>query len=848
MSTPAAANPTAPISITAATSIAVAPDRFTLTFAEADPADVDRLGGKGSGLARMAQQGLRVPPGYIIGTPACRDYLNSRRLPEGLTREILARLAALERATGKVFGGGPVPLLLSVRSGAPISMPGMMDTILNLGLNRAAAVALGTATGDSRFVADVVARFHAMYAETVLGSIDAGQGVAPGAAVAAVSVDDDPGDVYDRVWAAGEQALADETGDSVPADPREQLLGAVEAVFRSWNTRRARTYRDFHGIAHDLGTAVVVQSMVFGNLSDDSGSGVVFTRNPVTGEPGLFGEYLAHSQGEDVVAGIRTPDPVVRALAPDLLEELYRTCADLERAQGDVLDIEFTVERSQLYLLQVRSAKRTAEAAVRIAADLVAEGTASASAALRGVSAGQVRQVQRPGFDPQEVAAARTGGRLLTTGIGACPGQVSGALVLDPDRAKSLADAGRAVVLARSVTSPADLHGMIAARGIVTATGGSTSHAAVVARALGTCCVVGAGELLIDANARTLRVGDRTLAEGDPVSLDGATGELFAGAFATATPAAASDGLGRLLSIAAAQSRCEVLSRVTLPPDVALAREAGCAGLVTAIDDVLAATGHLDGLVAHLLEGPARGDDGFERFTDLIAQELTPLLRAAGDLDVGVRAIDLVADESRELLQQTAVTTRHPELAVPLGRLGLIEAQLAGLDRAVAASGSVGRVHLAVRHVSDPAEARLLRELAQGSGTAVGSYLTSPRAVLAIDAIAAASDVVWLEIRSLQAAMFGLPPRLLLTAEPLDGYLRRGLLACDPRTTLDPSVERLLAGVATAPGPARVGVRLAGEVSEQVVTQLYRLGFRRFAISTGETRPLQLALGKAATT
>ena len=444
------------------------------------------------------------------------------------------------------------------------------------------------------------------------------------------------------------------------------------------------------------------------------------------------------------------------------------------------------------------------------------------------------------------MTAARDGGRLLTTGIGACPGQVSGRLVLDPDRAKEWADGGHAVVLARSVTSPADLHGMIAARGIVTATGGSTSHAAVVARALGTCCVVGAGALRIDAAARTVQVGRQRLAEGDPVSLDGSTGELFAGSFATATPAASSAALGRVLAMASTASGCEVLSRVTLPADVAAARSAGAAGLVTAIDDVLAATGHLDGLIAHLLEAPTRDADGFERFTDLIAEELAPILAEAGDLEIGVRAVDLVADESRELLQQTAVTTRHPELAVPLGRLGLIEAQLAGLGRALAASGGAASVHLAVRHVSDPAEARLLRDTAAGSGITVGSYLTSPRGVLAIEEIAAVSEVIWLEVRSLQAAVFGLPPRLLLTAEPLDDYLRRGLLSTDPRRRLDPSVEQLLGRAATVAGAPRVGVRLAGEVSETVVGQLFALGFRRFAVSTGETRPLMVALGRAA--
>lgn len=816
---------------------------FTLAFAEADPADVDRLGGKGSGLARMTQQGLRVPPGYVIGTGACRSYLREKAMPAGLADEVFARLAALEAQAGKTFGGGPLPLLLSVRSGAPISMPGMMDTILNLGLNRAAAVALAEATGDSRFVADLIARFHAMYSETVLGALDPGEGI--GALVDAVEQDEDPGAVYDRVWAACEQALADDTGDSVPAEPRDQLLGAVEAVFRSWNTRRARTYRDFHTIPHDLGTAVVVQSMVFGNLSADSGSGVVFTRNPVTGEPGLFGEYLAHSQGEDVVAGTRTPDPVVEALAAPVLDELRSTCADLEKAQGDVLDIEFTVERSVLYLLQVRSAKRTPEAAVRIAADFLAEGDVTPAAALRTVTPDQVRQVQRPGFDEAEVAQARADGRLLTTGIGACPGQVGGTLVLDPDRAKDCADAGRDVILARAVTSPADLHGMIAAQGIVTATGGSTSHAAVVARALGTACVVGAGAIVVDEAARTLTVDGRVLSEGDEVSLDGASGELFTGTISTSTPAAATGALGTVLAKAADASRCGILARVTLPGDVPTAREAGAVGLVTAVDDVLAANGHLDGLVQQLLEG----EGSFERITELIAEEFTPLLAAAGDIEVGVRAIDLVADESRELLQQTAVTTRHPQLSVPLGVPALIEAQLTGLATALDRSLSPARVHLAVRHLSDPAEAAALRDLAEAAGgrITVGPYLTSPRAARGAAGLAEASGVVWVEARALQSAVFGIPARQLLTAEPLDEYLRRGLLAIDPRTTLDPVVRELLGAVAAAQSDAcPVGVRLTGEVPQDAAAQLYELGFRRFAVDAAEARPLMLALGKAA--
>jgi pyruvate,orthophosphate dikinase len=819
---------------------------YTLTFEDGDPDDVDHLGGKGAGLARMTRSGLRVPPGYIVSTEACRSYLAEGRLPEGLAEEIGDRLAHLEEQTGKTFGAGPLPLLLSVRSGAPVSMPGMMDTILDLGLTRDAGVALARVTGDTRFVADLVVRFHRMYSETVLGALDDGEGL--GDLVQAVRPDDEPGETYDRIWAACEAALAEDTGDSVPTDPHEQLMGAVEAVLRSWNTRRARTYREHHGIPEDLGTAVVVQVMVFGNLSADSGSGVVFTRNPATGEPGLYGEYLAHSQGEDVVAGTRTPDPVTEALAAPVLEELQASCSELERAHGDVLDIEFTVERSVLYFLQVRSAKRTPEAAVRIAADLLTEGVLDAAGVLRAISPGQVRLVQRPGFDDGELASARAGDRLLTRGIGACPGQVSGELVLDPDRASEAAQAGRAVILARPTTSPADLHGMIAARGIVTATGGSTSHAAVVARALGTPCIVGASQIAVDLAARSLTVAGRTIGEGDPVAVDGGTGELFAGAFATSTPAVATTALSSVLRVAQEAARCEVFGKVTVPADVDTALSAGATGLVTAIDDVLAASGDLDALVKGLLD---HGDvTSLGHIAEIVTERLTPVLAEAGECEVGIRAIDFLADEARELLQQTALTTRHPQLSVPLGVPALIEAQLEGLADAIRASGGRARAHLAVRHLSDPAEAvelRRLQSLVDG-GPSLGAYLTSPRAVANVAGIAGAGDVLWLEVRALQAAVFGIPARQLLTAEPLDSYVRAGLLGVDPRHAIDPSVDLLLTQVVAQTGGARTstGLRLSGEVAVDIAAKLYAHGFRRFAVETAEVRPLLLSLGRAA--
>jgi pyruvate,orthophosphate dikinase len=817
---------------------------FTLRFDQADPDDVDRLGGKGAGLARMVRQGLRVPPGFIVATGACRQYLASDAMPAGLLEEIFARLDELEERAGKSFGRGPVPLLLSVRSGAPVSMPGMMDTILNLGLSRDAAIALAVTTGDTRFMADVTARFHAMYGEIVLGAFgDEG----PAEELSSVAPSDDPGPAFDRVWAECARRLLEETGQRVPDDPREQLAGAIGAVFSSWNNSRARTYREFHRIPHDLGTAVVVQSMVFGNLSDDSGSGVAFTRDPATGEPGLFGEYLAHSQGEDVVAGIRTPDPVRESLPPRVLAELEATAAALERQAGDVLDIEFTVERSTLYLLQVRAAKRTPQAAVRIAADFAAEG-APPAAALRQVGVDQVRQVQRPGFDPGEVEQARTDGRLLTTGIGACPGQVSGELVLDPDRARDLAEAGRPAVLARSVTSPADLHGMIASAGIVTATGGSTSHAAVVARALGRACVVGAAALKVDLDARTVAVDGRVIAEGELVSLDGASGEVFSGAFTTGTPAEAGSALAALTDVAArAAVGCTVFSKVTLPADIAPALGAGAGGLVTALDDVLAATNQLDTLLNALASAGDARTPRLDAVAEIVAAGVTPLLREAGPVELGVRAIDLVSEESVELMQQSALTSRYPLLGVPLGVPGLVEAQVEGLRRAIVDSGTRARVHLALRRVSDQAEAQALRALSPpaGAGLTVGAYLTSPRALANFSGIAAESDRVWIELRLLQAAHFGLPASLLLTAEPLTGYVRRGMLSTDPRTAVDASLRPVLGPL---PGQARcpVGIRLSGAVSAELVAGLHAMGFRRFAVDGDETRPALLALAQAA--
>ncbi|OUS86264.1 pyruvate, phosphate dikinase [Rhodococcus sp. NCIMB 12038] len=824
-----------------------------LTRAFSEPGEIDRnvLGGKGYGLVEMTQEGLNVPGGYVISTSACHDYLEHGSMTEDLIEEIHGRLNELEQATGKTFGGGPFPLLLSVRSGAPVSMPGMMDTVLNLGLGRDAAIALADVTGDTRFMADVLFRFHGMYAETVMGALETPDREDLAALIDDVETDSQPGPVYDRVWEHCQTLVRDELDDEVPSDPRAQLIGAVEAVFRSWNTRRAVKYREVHKIPNDLGTAVVVQSMVFGNLDEDSGSGVVFTRNPVTGEPGLFGEFLAASQGEDVVAGIRTPDPVtaLRDRLPHVYTELESTCVELERRRGDVLDIEFTVERGILYMLQVRSAKRTAQAAIRIAADLLAEQVVSTSGALATLTLEQIRQVQRPGFDPDAYARAHEDGRLLATGVGASPGHVVGELYFDSDAAQQAVKEGKTVILARPVTSPTDLHGMIAADGILTATGGSTSHAAVVARALGTTCVVGCAAVDIDPAAGTMHVAGRTLTTGDIVSLDGSSGEVIAGEIELSEPAAEDDRLSGLLELARERAGAQVFARATTPDQVRQALARGATGLVAGIDDVLATTGHLDGIITTLRKGEI--SDASAALEAAVATEFSKLFADASVSEFGVRAIDFHADESSELLRTAELFIAHPELALPLGSEEILSAQLRGITAALQNADAELRVHFTVRKIADSGEVAALVALRDhlpgAEQVEIGGYLTSPRGVASIDAITEHSDVVWIELRVLQAAVAGISARHLLTSEPLDSYLRRGLITVDPRVEIDDQVGHLVdtvAAVIARDRNRRVGIRLSGPVTAELVQALQQRGFTRFGVDADEVRPSILALGQ----
>src|SRR5919198_4892356 len=492
--------------------------RFVYDFDEPAEGGRELLGGKGAGLAEMTQLGVPVPAGFTITTDACRAYTqNGKRLPEGLPEQIDEHIRALEEKVGKRFGDPSEPLLVSVRSGAAVSMPGMMDTILNLGLNDVAAEGLSKRTDNERFAYDSYRRLIQMFGEVVDG-IDAHRFEGALNDVKAGRQDTDlDADELKAVAARFNEIYREETGSDFPQDARDQLLRAVRAVFASWDNPRAQVYRRAHHIPDDLGTAVNVVQMVFGNKGDESGTGVAFTRDPSTGEQGLYGEFLANAQGEDVVAGIRTPQPLekMKTRLPDAFEQLLETMRRLEEHYRDMQDIEFTVEDNELYLLQTRSAKRTAAAAVKAAGDMVDEGLISREEAIARIDPAQLDQLLHPMLDPTakwEVAAK---------GLNASPGAASGKIVLDADRAEQRGKAGESVILVRWETTPDDIHGLIQAKGILTAHGGMTSHAAVVARGMGKPCVAGCDALTIDLKARTSKRGGQGLAKGDTLPIHG---------------------------------------------------------------------------------------------------------------------------------------------------------------------------------------------------------------------------------------------------------------------------------------------------------------------------------------
>ena len=545
------------------------------------------LGGKGANLAEMASIGLPVPPGFTITTDLCTEfYKNGRRYPDELTGQVNDALKRVEDAVGLTFGDSTKPLLVSVRSGARVSMPGMMDTVLNLGLNDATVAGLAASANDDRFAWDSYRRFIQMFGSVVLG-VDHHrfEEIIEQAKIEAAVVEDTDLTAADwqNVVEGYKDLVAEETGKPFPQDPREQLWAAVGAVFGSWENPRANTYRRLHDIPADWGTAVNVQAMVFGNMGHDCATGVCFTRDPSTGENIFYGEYLVNAQGEDVVAGIRTPQPLSNLRAkpgevpletamPNAYAELMAVRETLERHYKDMQDIEFTVQRNKLYMLQTRNGKRTAAASLRMAVEMANAGLIDKAEAVRRVNPSSLDQLPHPTLDPK---APRV---LLAKGLPASPGAAVGAVVFNADEAESRAAKGEAVILVRIETSPEDIHGMHAARGILTTRGGMTSHAAVVARGMGRPCVAGAGGIAVDYNGQTLTTGGKTVRAGETITLDGATGEVFQGSVAMIEPAMSGD-FGTLMQWADSFRRMGVRTNAETPLDAETAVKFGAEGI-----------------------------------------------------------------------------------------------------------------------------------------------------------------------------------------------------------------------------------------------------------------------------
>ncbi|GGB97819.1 pyruvate, phosphate dikinase [Novosphingobium endophyticum] len=557
-----------------------------------DPRARDKVitGGKGANLAEMAEIGLPVPPGFTITTEQCVKYLAERgHFTDAVRAEVAEALTHIEKTVGKSFGSAADPLLVSVRSGARVSMPGMMDTVLNLGLNDETVEGLAKTSGDERFAWDSYRRFIQMYSDVVLGVehhlfeevleiVKEDNGYMNDVELTA--------DDWRKIVAQYKGIVEGELGHAFPQDVNEQLWGAIRAVFDSWDSDRAKVYRRLNDIPGDWGTAVNVQAMVFGNMGDTSATGVAFTRDPATGEKAYYGEWLVNAQGEDVVAGIRTPQYLTRAAReragakplsmeeamPAAYAELAAVFDLLEKHYRDMQDIEFTVERGKLWMLQTRSGKRTAKAALKMAVDMVGEGLIDEKTAIRRVDPMALDQLLHPMLDPK---APRD---ILGRGLPASPGAASGAIVLDADTAEKHAALGEAVILVRVETSPEDIHGMHAAKGILTARGGMTSHAAVVARGMGRPCVSGASGLSIDIKTRTLRMGRRELKEGDVITLDGASGDIMAGEVPTIEPELAGD-FATLMVWADKHRRMKVRTNAETPADCRMARQFGAEGI-----------------------------------------------------------------------------------------------------------------------------------------------------------------------------------------------------------------------------------------------------------------------------
>ena len=808
-----------------------------------DDGEIDRslLGGKGANLATMVRLGLPVPPGFTITTEACRVHLADGRPPDGLMDEVREAIGALGRATGREFGGADDPLLVSVRSGAAFSMPGMMDTVLDLGISERTVEGLARRTGDERFAFDSWRRFLQMYGRVVLGAPADRFEAALTRRMQVCGAENER-----ELDAAALRALVDEfesiigesTGRSVPVDPYEQLERAVLAVFDSWTGRRARDYRRLEGIADDLGTAVTVQAMVFGNSGVRSGTGVVFSRDPATGEFRPYGDFLVDAQGEDVVAGIRATQPLdeMADIFPVCHGQLLDALHTIENHWRDMCDVEFTIEDGKLFVLQTRVGKRTATAALRMAVDMVDEGLIDRREAVLRVDPTQLDQVLHPRFDPSVPV------EVLTVGLGASPGSAVGAVCFDADDAEARRAAGQRVLLVRTETSPDDLHGIIAAEGILTVRGGLVSHAAVVARGIGKPAVCGASAIRIDPVARVLHVGETVVAEGDVVSIDGADGRVVVGAVPLVVPEP-SGPFSTVLGWADGFRTLGVRANADLAADAAVARRFGAEGIGLCRTEHMFLGDRLPLIQRYIL---ATEDSTRQAALDDLAvlqrADFVELLETMDGLRVTVRLLDpplheflpdvdalLVRDARGELdstqrdLLAAALDWRedNPMLGTRGVRLGILRPELyrmqvralveAAVERRKA--GGDPRPEVMVPLVVASAELELVAEwvrdeiarvlMAAGLDIEVpiGTMIETPRAALVARSIAGAARFFSFGTNDLTQTTFGFS-RDDVESRIMPTYLERGLLPDDPFRTLDIEGVGALVAMAVRSGRA----------------------------------------------
>ena len=792
------------------------------------------LGGKGANLAEMASIGLPVPPGFTITTALCTEfYDNDRHYPDDLDAQLQTALARIEEAVGLRFGDRERPLLVSVRSGARVSMPGMMDTVLNLGLNDDTVAGLVASSGDARFAWDSYRRFIQMYGSVVLG-VDHHrfEEIIETAKIDADVIEDtalSPAH-WQSVVDEYKAMVAHETGHPFPMDPRDQLWGAIGAVFGSWMNPRANTYRRLHDIPADWGTAVNVQAMVFGNMGADCATGVCFTRDPSTGENIFYGEFLVNAQGEDVVAGIRTPQPLsdarakpgevsMEAALPQAYAELVRVRETLERHYSDMQDIEFTVQQNTLYMLQTRSGKRTVAASLRIAVEMANEGLITREEAVRRVNPQALDQLLHPTLDPK---AKRT---LFSKGLPASPGAASGTVVFSADEAEMRAGKGESVVLVRVETSPEDIHGMHAARGILTTRGGMTSHAAVVARGMGRPCVAGAGGVRVDYNAQTLSSGGATIRAGEIITLDGATGEVFAGAVAMIEPDLSED-FATLMQWADGVRRLKVRANAETPLDAETARKFGAEGIGLCRTELMFFAPERINIVRQMImaDDEAGRRAALDKLLPFQRQDFVELFRIMAGLPVTIRLLDPplheflphsdaeLADAAEGLGQDVETVRRraaelseaNPMLGHRGCRLGITYPEIYEMQaRAIfEAALEIGREtgspvvpEVMIPLIGTKRELDITRAQVERMAKAVfaeagspieylvGTMIELPRAALTADRIAEAADFFSFGTNDLTQTVFGLSRDD--AGKFLPHYVEAGILPKDPFVSID---------------------------------------------------------------